>query len=150
MATPFSQLVGIQAVLNIVTGQRYSRVPEEIVRYAAGHYGQTVAPVDPDILDRIMASPNAASIAADTPPQPTLAELKKRYGTEDEDELVLRISVPEADIARMRAAGPVKRDYPLMSSPELEQVRKLMKLTALPVIEVRSAAMTMSLRRARA
>lgn len=150
MATPFSQLVGIQAVLNVVTGQRHARVPEEVVQYAAGHYGQTVAPIDPDILDRIMAAPNAREIAERQPPQPTLAELKKQYGTEDEDELMLRISVPEADIARMRAAGPVERDYPLLSSPELERVRKLMMLTSSPVIEIKSAAMNVSLRRARA
>ncbi len=46
MATPFSQLVGIQAVLNVVTGQRYGTVPDEVIQYAAGFYGQTVAPVD--------------------------------------------------------------------------------------------------------
>jgi oxaloacetate decarboxylase alpha subunit len=36
MATPFSQLVGIQAVLNIVTGKRYGTVPDEVIQYAAG------------------------------------------------------------------------------------------------------------------
>ena len=40
MATPLSQLVGTQAVLNVVTGQRYSMVPDEVVAYAAGHYGE--------------------------------------------------------------------------------------------------------------
>ena len=47
MATPFSQLVGIQAVLNVVTGKRYSIVPDEVIQYALGYYGQTVAPIDP-------------------------------------------------------------------------------------------------------
>lgn len=147
MATPFSQLVGIQAVLNVVTGQLYGTVPDEVVQYAAGFYGQPVAPIDPDVLDRIMASPRAKEVLAHPPEQPTIAELKKRHGTQDEDELILRCTVPEADIARMRAAGPVKRTYPLLSSPELEQVRRLMKFTSIPVIEVKSAALTVSLRR---
>src|SRR5690606_12826168 len=147
MATPFSQLVGIQAVLNIVTGKRYGTVPDEVVQYAAGFYGQTVAPIDPDVLDRIMSAPRAKEVLANPPEQPTLEDLKKRYGTEDEDELILRATVPEADIARMRAAGPVKTTYPLLSSPELERVRKLLKLTRTPVVEVKSAAMTVSLRR---
>jgi len=147
MATPFSQLVGIQAVLNIVTGKRYGTVPDEVVQYAAGYYGQTVAPVDPDILDRIMSSPRAKEVLAHPPEQPTLEDLKQRYATNDEDELILRATVPEADITRMRAAGPVKRSYPLLSSPELEQVRKLMLLTQVPVVEIKSAAMTVSLRR---
>jgi oxaloacetate decarboxylase (Na+ extruding) subunit alpha len=150
MATPFSQLVGIQAVLNVVTGKRYGTVPDEVVQYAAGYYGQTVGPIDPDVMDRIMAAPRAKEVLANPPPQPTLADLKKQYGTEDEDELILRATVPEADIAKMRAAGPVKRTYPLLSSPELEQVRRLMKLTGTAVVEVKSAAMTMSLRRNRA
>lgn len=147
MATPFSQLVGIQAVLNIVTGKRYGTVPDEVVQYAAGFYGQTVAPIDPDILDRIMSSPRARDVLANPPQQPTLEDLKKQYGTQDEDELILRATVPEADIAKMRAAGPVKRTYPLLSSPELERVRKLMKMTRSPVIEIKSSAMNVSLRR---
>lgn len=147
MATPFSQLVGIQAVLNIVTGKRYGTVPDEVVQYAAGFYGKPVAPIDANVLDRIMSSERAPLVLAHPPEQPSLEDLKKRYGTSDEDELILRATVPEADIARMRAAGPVKRSFPLLSSPELEQVRKLMSLTGLPVIEVKSSAMTLSLRR---
>lgn len=147
MATPFSQLVGIQAVLNIVTGKRYGTVPDEVVQYAAGYYGQTVAPIDPNVLDKIMSSPRAKQVLEHPPEQPALEDLKKRYGTDDEDELILRATVPEADIARMRAAGPVKRTFPLLSSPELERVRKLMTLTSLPVIEINSAGMTLSLRR---
>lgn len=147
MATPFSQLVGIQAVLNVVTGKRYGTVPDEVIQYAAGFYGQTVAPVDPDVLDQIMAAPRAAEVLAHPPEEPDLDELKKRYGTEDEDELIYRAFLPEADIEKMRAAGPVKRDYPLLSSPELDQVRKLMQLTKLPVVEVRSSTLNAVLRR---
>ncbi len=149
MATPFSQLVGIQAVLNVVTGKRYGTVPDEVVQYAAGFYGQTVAPIDPNVLDKIMSSPRAREVLANPPEQPTLEDLKKQYGTQDEDELILRATVPEADIAKMRAAGPVKTTYPLLSSPELERVRKLLKLTRTPVVEVKSAEMTVSLRRNR-
>ena len=149
MATPFSQLVGIQAVLNIVTGKRYGTVPDEVVQYAAGFYGESVAPIDPNILDQIMASSRAKEVLRTPPEHPPLAELKKRYGTEDEDELIMRAFLPEADVEKMRAAGPVKRTYPLLSTPELEQVRKLMKLTDLPVIEIKSPALTVSLRRNR-
>ncbi len=148
MATPFSQLVGIQAVLNIVTGQRYGTVPDEVIQYAAGFYGETVAPVDADVLDRIMSSARAKDVLANPPETPDLAELKKRYGTDDEDELIYRAFVPQADIDKMRAAGPVRRDYPLLSSPELEQVRQLMQAATMPVVELKSAGLNISLRRA--
>ena len=59
MATPFSQLVGTLAVLNIVTGERYAVIPDEVIQYAGGHYGEPVAPIDADVLDRIMAAPRA-------------------------------------------------------------------------------------------
>jgi oxaloacetate decarboxylase alpha subunit len=147
MATPFSQLVGIQAVLNVVTGKRYGTVPDEVIQYAAGFYGQTVAPVDPNVLDRIMAAPRAAEVLAHPPEEPSLDDLKREHGTDDEDELIYRAFLPQADIEKMRAAGPVKRDYPLLSSPELEQLSKLMELTRIPVLEVRSATMHAVLRR---
>jgi oxaloacetate decarboxylase alpha subunit len=147
MATPFSQLVGIQAVLNVVTGKRYGTIPDEVIQYAAGYYGASVAPIDPNVLDQIMNAPRAAEVLANPPEQPTLADLKKRHGTEDEDELVMRALLPAADIEKMRAAGPVKKTYPLLSSPELDQVRRLMRVARAPVVEITSSAMTLSLRR---
>jgi oxaloacetate decarboxylase (Na+ extruding) subunit alpha len=147
MATPFSQLVGIQAVLNIVTGKRYGTVPDEVIQYAAGFYGETVAPVDPEVMDKIMSADRAKEVLAHPPEQPSLEDIKQQYGTQDEDELIYRAFVPQADIDKMRAAGPVRRDYPLLSSPELEEVRKMMKITKLPVVEIKSAGLDVALRR---
>lgn len=147
MATPFSQLVGTLAVLNVVTGKRYSVIPDEVIQYAAGHYGQTVAPIEPGIMDRIMSSPRAKEVLANPPEQPTAEELRARFGTQDDDELILRALVPEPALEKMRAAGPVKTTYPLLSSPELDQVRKLLKVANLPLIQLKSQAMTLTLRR---
>jgi oxaloacetate decarboxylase alpha subunit len=134
-------------VLNIVTGKRYSIVPDEVIQYAAGFYGETVAPIDPNVLDQIMAAPRAKQVVAKPPEQPTIEELRKQYGVDDDDELILRALVPEPDLAKMRAAGPVARDYPLLSSPELDQVRKLMRVAKSPVVQIRSAKLSVELRR---
>jgi len=147
MATPFSQLVGIQSVLNMVNGERYKMIPDEIIQYAAGFYGHTVAPIDPQVLDRIMNAPRAKQVLSSPPEQPTIEELRKRHGTDDDDELILRALVPAAELEKMRAAGPVKRTYPLLSSPELEQVRLLMAMTKLPVVELRSPGFSARLER---
>jgi oxaloacetate decarboxylase alpha subunit len=147
MATPFSQLVGIQAVLNVVTKKRYGTVPDEVIQYAAGFYGQTVAPIDADVLDKIMNASRAKEVLANPPEQPDLATLMKRYGTEDEDTLIYRAFLPQADIEKMQAAGPVRRDYPLLSSPELEQVRKLMGAVKVPFVELKTARLSVCLRR---
>jgi oxaloacetate decarboxylase alpha subunit len=147
MATPFSQLVGIQAVLNIVTGKRYGTVPDEVIQYAAGYYGQSVAPIEPNVLDRIMSAPRAKAILANPPEQPTIEELRKRYGTDDDDELILRALVPQADIEKMRAAGPIKTTYPLLSSPELDQVARLMRMAKSPVVQLTMGGMSVELSR---
>jgi oxaloacetate decarboxylase (Na+ extruding) subunit alpha len=147
MATPFSQLVGTLAVLNIVSGKRYAIIPDEVIQYAAGFYGETAAPIDANVLDKIMSTPRAKEVIASPPEQPTIEELRKRYGTNDDDELILRALVPASDLTRMRAAGPVKTTYPLLSSPELDQVRRLMQIAKTPVVEVKSSLMDLSLRR---
>jgi oxaloacetate decarboxylase alpha subunit len=147
MATPFSQLVGIQAVLNLVTGERYTTVPDEIVQYALGYYGRPAAPIEPNVLDRIMTSPRAALIKAEPPEQPTIEELRRRHGTDDDDELLLRVIIPESELEKMRAAGPLRRHYPLLSTPELDQVRQLMSIAATPLVEFRAGELSVVLRR---
>lgn len=146
MVTPFSQLVGIQAVLNIATGDRYSVVPDEVVQYAAGYYGQAPAPIEPDTLDRIHAAARAPEIFASPPEQPTLGELQKSFGTTDPDELILRALVPGHDLEAMRAAGPVARHYPLAGS-EVQQVRAMVQAINAPYARVATEAMDVTLRR---
>lgn len=148
MATPFAQLVGTLAVLNIVTGKRYSVVPDEVIQYAAGYYGEPVAPIEPNVLDKIMSMPRAKEILAHPPEQPDLAELRRRHGTgTDDDELILRALVPATDLDRMRAAGPVQREFPALSSTQFDRVRNLMKLATTPLIQIRSSELDLTLRR---
>lgn len=148
MATPFAQLVGTLAVLNIVTGKRYSVVPDEVIQYAAGFYGEPVAPIDGDVMDRIMSGPRAKEIVAHPPEQPSVEELRRRHGTGDnDDELILQALVPQADLDRMRASPPPARDFPTLSSPELAQVAKLMRVAQSPVVQLRSETMDLTLRR---
>ena len=147
MATPFSQLVGTQAVLNIVTGKRYSSIPDEVIQYAAGFYGETAGPIDPNIMDVIMSSPRGKEVSSNPPAQPTIEELRKEYGTEDDDELILRALVPGTGLDKMRGSGPVKTTYPYLSSPELEQVARLMEIANSPVVQIKSAQFELNLRK---
>jgi oxaloacetate decarboxylase alpha subunit len=118
-----------------------------VIQYAAGHYGETVAPIEPNVLDKILSSPRGKQIVASPPEQPTIEELRRRHGTDDDDELILRALVPQADLERMRAAGPVRRDYPLLSTPELDQVRQLMQLARSRVVQVHSTNLTLEMYR---
>jgi oxaloacetate decarboxylase alpha subunit len=148
MATPLSQLVGTQAVLNVVTGERYRLVPDEVVAYAAGHYGEPPAPIEPDVLDRIMHSEQADRVVANPPEQPTLEELRARHGTgpDEDDLLILRALIPKSDIEAMQAAGPPRRDYPL-TPPELEELETLIRTVQTPYVHVATEEWAMELRR---
>ncbi|MHA1634536.1 MAG: pyruvate carboxylase subunit B [Candidatus Thorarchaeota archaeon] len=49
LVTPSSQIVGTQATLNVVTGERYSMIPTEVKQYIRGYYGRPPAEIDPEI-----------------------------------------------------------------------------------------------------
>lgn len=54
LVTPTSQMVGVQAVQNVLAGERYKNVGNEIKAYCRGEYGRTPAPIDPDIKKKIL------------------------------------------------------------------------------------------------
>ncbi|MEM2105975.1 MAG: oxaloacetate decarboxylase subunit alpha [Candidatus Bathyarchaeia archaeon] len=54
LVTPTSQLVGIQAVFNVLSGERYGIVPKEIRDYVKGFYGKPPAPIDPKVRRKII------------------------------------------------------------------------------------------------
>lgn len=150
MATPFSQLIGTQAVMNLMTpGERYKFAPDEIITYVLGHYGKPVAPLDQDALDRILSTPRAKDFKNWTPPQPSVEELRKSFGNISDDELILRLLVPEKEISAMRAAGPPKRDYVIRGSKSAS-VALIEKLMSQPIgnhIEFENAEFSISLGR---
>ncbi|MCL5779979.1 MAG: acetyl-CoA carboxylase biotin carboxyl carrier protein [Firmicutes bacterium] len=54
LVTPTSQIVGTQAVLNVLTGQRYKLIPGEVKLYVQGYYGQPPATIDPAISRKVL------------------------------------------------------------------------------------------------
>lgn len=54
LVTPSSQIVGTQAVLNIVTGERYKMVPNEVKDVVRGKYGATTIPISDSVAEKIL------------------------------------------------------------------------------------------------
>ncbi len=54
LVTPSSQIVGTQAVMNVINGARYQMVPKESKAMVKGEYGKTPAPIDPQIQKQIL------------------------------------------------------------------------------------------------
>jgi oxaloacetate decarboxylase alpha subunit len=111
MATPFSQFVGIQAVLNVVTGDPYSLSPDEVIQYLLGHFGAIRGPVNENVRDRILSSARARELARWERPQPSLSEVRARFsrGISDE-ELLLRYMNSAEEVDRALGNGPVRKD----------------------------------------
>lgn len=107
MVTPYSQFVGGQAALNVIAGERYREVTDEVIAYASGLWGEEeAAGVDPDVRDRILARPRAAELSRPREPG-SLDELRRELdaGTGvDDDELLLRFLTSTGDVAAMRQA----------------------------------------------
>jgi oxaloacetate decarboxylase alpha subunit len=106
MATPHSQLVGIQALMNVVTGERYKVIPDENLMYLAGWYGKPPAPISGELLERAWSTDRGRKIRESEPPQPTIAEIRSRYpkGISDE-ELLLRYMINPSYVDDMIAAN---------------------------------------------
>ncbi len=49
LVTPSSQIVGTQATLNVILGERYKVIPAEVKNYVRGYYGRPPAPIDPEV-----------------------------------------------------------------------------------------------------
>jgi pyruvate/oxaloacetate carboxyltransferase len=124
MATPYSQLVGAQALENIVSGGRYHHVTDEVVKYVLGFYGEPAGPVDQNVKDKIMATPQAKRLA-DWQPQgkfKSLEEIRKEIGPDlSDDELLLKIMVPERPLftdQKKKAKHPARKQIPSVRAPQ--------------------------------
>jgi oxaloacetate decarboxylase alpha subunit len=125
MVTPFSQVVGTQALLNVVGGERYASIPDEVIRYALGRFGRPVMPLDPDIEDRIRSSKRARELEAE-PHMASVDELRARFGRHlSDEEFVLRCVMPADQVDAMVAAGPARRTYDPATKPVLDLIREL-------------------------
>jgi oxaloacetate decarboxylase alpha subunit len=124
MITPTAQLVGTQAVLNVVNGERYRFVPDEVKKYALGYYGKLLAPVEPEVLDRIVSNGSPRIALKPTPPEPAVARLRKQYPNASDDERILRFMFAGTQVDEMLAAGPMKTEY-VFEKPLVRLIREL-------------------------
>jgi oxaloacetate decarboxylase alpha subunit len=107
IVTPVSQMVATQAVRNVIDPERWSNVSVETIRYFLGHYGEPAAPVDPDVAERVLSRPGADELRHLEPL--SLQGARKKFGRKiTDEELLLRLTMPEEQVDAMVAAGPAR------------------------------------------
>jgi pyruvate/oxaloacetate carboxyltransferase/biotin carboxyl carrier protein len=115
MATPFSQIVGVQAMENIVSGKRYERIPDEVIKYALGLYGKLNAPVDAKVMERIEQLPQTQELRGWKPKgyDDAIEKIRSDVGPDlDDDDLLLTILIPGYKRENL-SARPVKMPTPV-------------------------------------
>ena len=94
LVTPLSQMVGTQAVLNVVMGERYKMVAKEIKEYLHGRYGKFPAEVDQEIMKKIVRDDEVITCRPADLLKPEFESLKEKYkdiAKSDEDVLSLAL-----------------------------------------------------------
>jgi oxaloacetate decarboxylase alpha subunit len=149
MVTPLSQFVGSQAAINVIVGERYKEVTDQIIQYALGYWGREgaelmAAEVKAKILDR----PRAKEWAERPPPEPTIQELRKKMNAESvsDEEFLLRWNLNLDEIATMRAAGAPK-EYLTARQPLVNLLDALSKRKDYRQIVIQKGEMVVSLNR---
>jgi oxaloacetate decarboxylase (Na+ extruding) subunit alpha len=108
MVTPLSQFVVSQAAINVIVGARYKEVTDQVIQYALGLWGKE-APglMDPDVKDKILSRGRAKEWQRWEPPEPSLGEVRRKFGgaSVSDEELLLRVYAGEDAVKAMNTAG---------------------------------------------
>jgi len=99
LVTPLSQMVGTQALMNVISGERYKLVPSEIKDYVKGLYGQSPAPISDEIKETIIGDAEVITARpADllAPQLPAFKEEIAEYAKSEEDVLMYALFPQQA------------------------------------------------------
>ena len=108
LVTPTSQIVGTQAVFNIITGERYKMCTNEFKDLVAGKYGTTPMPIDPEFRKKIIGDQEPITCRPADLLKPELEDLRKECAewTEQDEDVLSYAMFPKVatDFFKKRAA----------------------------------------------
>jgi len=129
MVTPYSQFFGVQAAINVMVGERYKEVTDEVLLYALGFWGEEEAQsIEANLKDRLLSNPRARELGNLKPPEMSLSEFREKFdgaGISDDERLLHYFAGTDA-VTTMRAAG-APDDYTSSSTPLLMLIEQLAK-----------------------
>ena len=117
LVTPSSQIVGTQAIFNVLMGERYKMATGEFKDLLRGNYGQTVKPMSEEVINKVIpgekrsTARSAEATGHDKPELETLESEMKQYKQQDEDVLSYALFPQVAvDFFKYREAQQSKMD----------------------------------------
>jgi oxaloacetate decarboxylase alpha subunit len=137
LVTPTSQIVGTQAVMNVISGERYKIVPNEVKDYVKGLYGRSPAPIDPSITKKILGDETPINYRpADrlNPMLPKATDGVDPSFIHGEEDILSYVLLPEPALEYFKwNALPVDKRPEIPADTELKKVMKWEKAADEPV-----------------
>lgn len=160
LTTPITQLVGSQAVFNVVLGERYATVPREVEEYFLGRYGRPPGPVSDEVAARIRRgrSPVDGPAGEDLPPalERARAELGREGLLVHPEDAITYALFPQSALAFFRyrrdptsapSAQPAQPAAAIEETIELERLVRFMNARGLSEVDVEEGGHRYHLRR---
>jgi pyruvate carboxylase subunit B len=128
LVTPTSQIVGTQAVLNVLTGKRYETITNEVKRYLQGGYGKAPAPVNEALQKKAIGKEDVMDCRPADLLKPELNKLRKDIGdlAHNDEDVLSYAMFPEVGKAflEQRASGSLVPEPLLLASEVTETIKK--------------------------
>ena len=148
MVTPFSQFVVTQASVNIMQGERYKTITDEIIKFALGQYGKQIKSVEKNLMDRIQGLSRTKDFVKWERAQTSIEDIRKEMGADlTDDELLLLVLVPQDDFKAMRAVGPINTEYSGSGKPLAAFIKELTKQDKQKYISIQRDNLSLTLKK---
>ena len=125
LVTPTSQIVGVQSVLNVLSGKRYSMVTDETKRYSAGYYGRTPAPIEKKLAKKLQGGLKPITCRPADLFEPGLAAAAKEIPSnliQAEEDILSYCQFPEVALGYFKwRAQPADAKDPIPADVEMEK-----------------------------
>jgi pyruvate/oxaloacetate carboxyltransferase len=95
LVTPTSQIVGTQAALNVLAGERYKIIPNETKNLIRGLYGKNVAPIDEEVRKKAIGNDDIITCRPADLLDPELPMARERLGTDSMEDLLCYVLFPQ-------------------------------------------------------
>ncbi len=128
LVTPMSQIVGTQAVMNVLTGKRWNIVPQEMRDYIRGYYGKAPGPMDREVIAKVLGDekPLASDVRPGTLVSTTYAEVEAEIGdlARSEEDVLMYALFPNEARTYLSAHREGAENAVFMMSEEIRTVRE--------------------------
>lgn len=117
LVTPLSQMVGTQALMNVISGERYKMVPKEIKDYVKGLYGQSPGPISEEIKQKIIGDEEVLTVRPADLLEPKMQDFADELGNlaESTEDVLMYALFPQLALPFLKKRKDPFYDVPVQT-----------------------------------